>query len=34
MPVRIESSKSSQTINAGEVVEKSEPSFTVGGNVN
>ena len=27
-------SKSLQAINAGEGVEKSEPSFTVGGNVN
>ena len=28
------SSKSLQTINAGESVEKKEPSYTVGGNVN
>ena len=28
------SSKSLQTINAGEDVEKREPSYTVGGNVN
>ena len=34
MPVRMESSKSPQTINAGKGVEKREPSFTVGGNVN
>ena len=31
MLVRMESSKSPQTINAGEGIEKSEPSFTVGG---
>ena len=34
MLVRMESSKSPQTINAGKGVEKREPSFTVGGNVN
>ena len=28
------SSKSLQTVNAGEGVEKREPSYTVGGNVN
>ena len=28
------SSKSLQTVNAGEGVEKKEPSYTVGGNVN
>ena len=28
------SSKRQQVINAGEVVEKREPSYTVGGNVN
>ena len=28
------SSKNPQTINAGEGVEKREPSYTVGGNVN
>ena len=28
------SSKSLQAINAGEVVEKREPSYTVGGNIN
>ena len=33
MLVRMESSKSPQTINAGKGVEKREPSFTVGGNV-
>ena len=33
-PVRMVSSKSLQTINAGEGVEKREPSYTVGGNVN
>ena len=32
--VRKPSSKSLQTINAGEGVEKREPSCTVGGNVN
>ena len=31
MLVRMESSKSPQTITAGEGIEKSEPSFTVGG---
>ena len=34
MLVRMESSKSPQTINAGKGVEKRAPSFTVGGNVN
>ena len=34
-PVRMAiSSKNLQTINAGEGVEKREPSYTVGGNVN
>ena len=33
-PVRMPSSKSLQTINAGEGVEKREPSYTVGGHVN
>ena len=33
-PVRMATSKSLQTINAGEGVEKREPSYTVGGNVN
>ena len=33
-PVRWPSSKNLQTINAGEGVEKREPSCTVGGNVN
>ena len=33
-PVRMASSKSLQTINAGEGVEKREPSYTVGGSVN
>ena len=33
-PVRMPSSKNLQTINAGEGVEKREPSCTVGGNVN
>ena len=33
-PVRMASSKNLQTINAGEGVEKREPSCTVGGNVN
>ena len=33
-PVRMLSSKNLQTINAGEGVEKREPSCTVGGNVN
>ena len=32
--VRMPSSKNLQTINAGESGEKSEPSYTVGGNVN
>ena len=34
MPVRMAAIKSLQTINAGEGVEKREPSYTVGGNVN
>ena len=33
-PVRMASSKNLQTKNAGEGVEKREPSCTVGGNVN
>ena len=33
-PARMASSKNLQTINAGEGVEKREPSCTVGGNVN
>ena len=33
-PVRTPSSKNLQTVNAGEGVEKREPSCTVGGNVN
>ena len=33
-PVRMAIIKSLQTINAGEGVEKREPSYTVGGNVN
>ena len=33
-PVRMPSSKKLQTINAGEGVEKREPSYTVGGKVN
>ena len=33
-PVRMAISKSLQTINAGEGVEKREPSYTVDGNVN
>ena len=33
-PVRMAIIKNLQTINAGEGVEKSEPSCTVGGNVN
>ena len=33
-PVRMATIKSLQTINAGEGVEKMEPSCTVGGNVN
>ena len=32
--VRMPSSKNLQTINAGESGDKSEPSYTVGGNVN
>ena len=34
MPVRMMLSKSLQAINAGEGVEKREPSYTVGGNAN
>ena len=34
MPVRMAESKSLQAINAGEGVEKMEPSYTVGGNAN
>ena len=33
-PVRMAASKSLQAINAGEGVEKREPSYTVGGNAN
>ena len=33
-PVRMAIIKNLQTINAGEDVEKREPSYTVGGNVN
>ena len=33
-PVRMAAVKSLQTINAGEGVEKREPSYTVGGNAN
>ena len=33
-PVRMAIIKNLQTINAGEGVEKREPSYTVGGNVN
>ena len=33
-PVRWPSSKNLQTINTGDGVEKREPSYTVGGNVN
>ena len=33
-PVRMATIKSLQTINAGEAVEKREPSYTVGRNVN
>ena len=33
-PVRMASIKKSTTINAGEGVEKREPSYMVGGNVN
>ena len=33
-PIRMTISKSLQTIHAGEGVEKREPSYTVGGNVN
>ena len=32
--VRMSSSKSLQIMNAGEGVEKKEPSYTVGGNIN
>ena len=32
--VRMAANKSLQTINAGESVEKREPSYTVGGNAN
>ena len=34
MPVRMARSKGLQAINAGEGVEKREPSYTVGGNAN
>ena len=34
MPVRMAAIKSLQVINAGEGVEKREPSYTVGGNAN
>ena len=34
MPVRMAVSKSLQAINAGEGVDKREPSYTVGGNAN
>ena len=34
MPVRMEQFKSLQIINAGEGVEKRDPSYTVGGNAN
>ena len=34
MPVRMAAIKNLQTINAGEGVEKREPSYTVGGNAN
>ena len=33
-PVRMAAIKKSHTINAGEGVEKREPSYTVGGNAN
>ena len=33
-PIRMAASKSLQAINAGEGVEKREPSYTVGGNAN
>ena len=33
-PVRMAAIKKSTTINAGESVEKREPSYTVGGNAN
>ena len=33
-PIRMAIIKNPQTINAGEGVEKREPSYTVGGNVN
>ena len=34
IPIRMATLKSLQIINAGEGVEKREPSYTVGGNVN
>ena len=34
MPVRMAAIQSLQTINAGEAVEKKQPSYTVGGNAN
>ena len=34
IPVRMVITKNLQTINAGEVVEEREPSYTVGGNAN
>ena len=34
IPVRMAIIKKSQTINAGQGVEKREPSYTVGGNAN
>ena len=34
MPVRMTAIQKSQAINAGEGVEKREPSYTVGGNAN
>ena len=34
MPIRMASIKMSTTINAGEGMEKKEPSYTVGGNAN
>ena len=33
-PIRMANQKSQQAINAGEGVEKREPSYTVGGNAN
>ena len=33
-PVRMAAIQKSQAINAGEAVEKREPSYTVGGNAN